>query len=182
VIPFIRAAEKPLALYCFTADAAVGERVLRSTSSGGAIINDVVVHLANPQLPFGGVGASGMGCYHGDASFNCFTHRKSVVKRVTQCDVPLRYPPFTRQNQRLMLPVFTPLLNYYYAVLARVVTDKKNVALAGMGWVVLGRVFKVKAAGVRLALLCAAAAGAAPLERVLQRVARSHMGLRALLE
>jgi len=87
VIPFIRDRPKPLALYCFTADDEVADRVLHLTSSGGAIINDVVVHLANSLLPFGGVGASGMGSYHGKRSFDSFSHRKAVIKRTTFLDV-----------------------------------------------------------------------------------------------
>ena len=144
VLPFIRAAEKPLALYCFTADGAVADRVLRATSSGGAIINDVVVHLANPQLPFGGVGASGMGSYHGHESFACFSHRKAVVKRVTKLDQALRYPPYSAASQKKMMKVFTPALHYYYAEAADAVRDKKNLAIGALGLALAGTLLKLK--------------------------------------
>jgi aldehyde dehydrogenase (NAD+) len=93
-IAFINAREKPLALYVFTSDKANAERVLAKTSSGGACVNDTLSHLAVPELPFGGVGASGMGAYHGSHSFEAFSHRKSVLKRWTWPDVKLRYPPY----------------------------------------------------------------------------------------
>ena len=63
VLPFVRGGEKPLALYCFTTDDSVGEKMMRLTSSGGACVNDVCIHLGNSELPFGGVGESGMGNY-----------------------------------------------------------------------------------------------------------------------
>ncbi|HBP23128.1 MAG TPA: aldehyde dehydrogenase family protein [Planctomycetes bacterium] len=93
-ISFINAREKPLALYVFTSDKANAERVLQNTSSGGACVNDAISHLAVPELPFGGVGESGMGAYHGSHSFETFSHRKSVLKRWTWPDVKLRYPPY----------------------------------------------------------------------------------------
>ncbi|WP_224243109.1 aldehyde dehydrogenase family protein [Hyalangium gracile] len=93
-IRFVRARPKPLALYSFARDASVNERVLRETSSGGAVTNDVCVHFAAEGLPFGGVGESGLGGYHGQASFDAFSHRKSVVKRPFLLDMALRYPPY----------------------------------------------------------------------------------------
>ena len=94
-IRFVRARPKPLALYTFARDAAVNERVLSQTSSGGAVTNDVCVHFAAEGLPFGGVGESGLGGYHGQASFDAFSHKKSVVKRPFALDMKLRYPPYT---------------------------------------------------------------------------------------
>ncbi|RKG71797.1 aldehyde dehydrogenase family protein [Corallococcus sp. CA054B] len=94
-IRFVRARPKPLALYTFARDAAVNERVLAETSSGGAVTNDVCVHFAAEGLPFGGVGESGLGGYHGQASFDAFSHKKSVVKRPFALDMKLRYPPYT---------------------------------------------------------------------------------------
>mmetsp|Transcript_9371 Transcript_9371/g.15286 ORF Transcript_9371/g.15286 Transcript_9371/m.15286 type:complete len:521 (+) Transcript_9371:1762-3324(+) len=132
VLPFIRERPKPLALYCFTTDEEISERVLRLTSSGGAIINDAVIHLANPELPFGGVGASGMGSYHGKRTFDAFTHQKAVIKRLNILDQSTRYPPYTPQKQFVMNLAFTPQISYYYNRLAHVLTDKKNVALALM--------------------------------------------------
>ncbi|WNG36778.1 aldehyde dehydrogenase family protein [Archangium violaceum] len=93
-IRFVRARPKPLALYSFARDAAVNERVLTETSSGGAVANDVCVHFAVEGLPFGGVGESGLGGYHGQASFDAFSHKKSVVKRPFALDMKLRYPPY----------------------------------------------------------------------------------------
>lgn len=92
-IEFVRKREKPLALYYF-GDAEKGEDVLRRTSSGGACINDVIMHIANENTPFGGVGNSGMGAYHGVESFRVFSHRKSVVTTTTRWDVPFRYMPY----------------------------------------------------------------------------------------
>lgn len=93
-IRFVRSRPKPLALYSFARDAAVNERVLAETSSGGAVTNDVCVHFAAEGLPFGGVGESGLGGYHGQASFDAFSHKKSVVKRPFALDMKLRYPPY----------------------------------------------------------------------------------------
>lgn len=92
--------DKPLALYVFTEDRAVADRVLRETSSGGACVNDVVAHLSVPDLPFGGVGESGMGAYHGRATFETFSHRKSVLDKSSRLDVPLRYPPYDDTKER----------------------------------------------------------------------------------
>lgn len=85
---------KPLALYFFSSSKERQQRVLRCTHFGGGCINDTISHLINPHLPFGGVGASGMGSYHGKSSFELFSHRKSVVHRGTWLDLPLRYPPY----------------------------------------------------------------------------------------
>ncbi|MCY1018191.1 aldehyde dehydrogenase family protein [Pyxidicoccus sp. MSG2] len=93
-IRFVRSRPKPLALYSFARDAAVNERVLAQTSSGGAVTNDVCVHFAAEGLPFGGVGESGLGGYHGQSSFDAFSHKKSVVKRPFALDMKLRYPPY----------------------------------------------------------------------------------------
>ncbi len=85
---------KPLALYYFTESKERERYVLKTTSFGGGCINDTVVHLASSRLPFGGVGESGMGSYHGKASFDTFSHRKSVLKKSNRIDIPLRYPPY----------------------------------------------------------------------------------------
>ena len=94
-IAAINARPKPLALYLFTRSRAVEEGVTRRVSYGGGCINDTIVHLASHHLPFGGVGESGMGSYHGKASFDTFTHYKSILKRGTWLDIPLRYRPYT---------------------------------------------------------------------------------------
>lgn len=93
-IDFIRNREKPLALYIFSNDKASIERVHSLVSFGGGCINDTVIHLTNPRIPFGGVGNSGMGSYHGDESFRVFTHRKSIIKEATWIDLPIRFAPF----------------------------------------------------------------------------------------
>lgn len=90
----VNARPKPLALYVFSKNKRIARRVLEETSSGGACVNDTVVHLSVPELPFGGVGASGMGSYHGRAGFSCFSHDKSVLEKATRPDPPLRYPPY----------------------------------------------------------------------------------------
>ena len=95
LLDFVNGRPKPLALYLFTRDAAARERVLDETSSGGVCINDVVMHMPSPYLPFGGVGASGMGNYHGRRSFDTFTHAKGVMKKSTWPDIPVRYAPYT---------------------------------------------------------------------------------------
>ena len=92
-IAFVNDREKPLALYVF-ADESVGRRVLHLTSSGGACLNDVIMHIANEHLPFGGVGNSGMGRYHGRDSLYSFSHRRSVVVTPTCLDLPFRYMPY----------------------------------------------------------------------------------------
>jgi aldehyde dehydrogenase (NAD+) len=90
---FLRGRPAPLALYLFTRDRSTQERVLDATTSGGVCLNDTVTHMVGTGLPFGGVGASGLGAYHGKASFDAFTHRRPVVRRSLAVDPPFRYPP-----------------------------------------------------------------------------------------
>jgi aldehyde dehydrogenase (NAD+) len=92
-IEFINDREKPLALYVF-ADEASAKRVIAHTSSGGACINDVIMHIANEHMPFGGVGNSGMGRYHGRDSLYTFSHRRAVLNNTTWSDPPFRYMPY----------------------------------------------------------------------------------------
>jgi aldehyde dehydrogenase (NAD+) len=101
-IRFASAREKPLALYLFSEDADAAERVTRETSSGSVCINHVVWQIANPNLPFGGVGPSGTGAYHGRHSFETFSHRKPVVTKPTRFDPKFAYPPFGRLKTALM--------------------------------------------------------------------------------
>lgn len=101
-IRFVNSRPKPLALYCFSENKAIQEKIIRETSSGGICVNDTIVHISSPHLPFGGVGTSGMGNYHGKASFDCFSHRKSVLKKTTRPDPSLRYPPYSRWVQPFM--------------------------------------------------------------------------------
>ncbi|MBD2177172.1 aldehyde dehydrogenase [Pseudanabaena sp. FACHB-1998] len=94
-IAFVNAQPKPLALYLFSNNKQNQERILQEVSFGGGCFNDAIMHLANPELPFGGVGDSGMGGYHGKASFDTFSHRKSVLKNSFRFDLKWRYPPYT---------------------------------------------------------------------------------------
>ena len=93
-IDFVNARPKPLAFYLFSGNRANQERVLARTSSGGVCLNETVMHLASHHLPFGGVGESGMGGYHGRYSFEAFSHRRSVLDKGTWLDLPLRYAPY----------------------------------------------------------------------------------------
>lgn len=90
----IRSLPQPLALYLFTENPAVKKKVIAEVPFGGGCINDTLVHFANPHLPFGGVGTSGMGRYHGRFSFDNFSHFKGVMRKPAWFHMPLRYPPF----------------------------------------------------------------------------------------
>ena len=92
-VALINDREKPLALYYFGPEK-TGREVLLHTSSGGACINDTIMQIANDRLPFGGVGNSGMGRYHGHDSFDAFSLRRGVVESPARPDLPLRYPPY----------------------------------------------------------------------------------------
>jgi aldehyde dehydrogenase (NAD+) len=92
-LTMLRDRPTPLALYIFTTDRATQARVLAETRSGGACVNDVVSHIIGTGLPFGGLGESGMGEYHGRAGFDAFTHHRAVLRRATWLDLPFRYPP-----------------------------------------------------------------------------------------
>ena len=91
VIRFVSMREKPLALYYFGSQ---GDKVLKHMTSGGACINDVIMHIANGNVPFGGVGMSGMGSYHHKRTFDVFTHYRSVISTPTWIDLPFRYMPY----------------------------------------------------------------------------------------
>ncbi|MGG3801420.1 aldehyde dehydrogenase [Metabacillus fastidiosus] len=93
---------KPLALYLFTADKHVENKVLLEISSGGVCINNTLTHLGNPDLPFGGVGSSGIGAYHGHYSFTTFSHEKSILKASTKLNVRMLFPPFNDKNLQLV--------------------------------------------------------------------------------
>ena len=101
-IAFVNARPKPLALYLFSKLPSAEEAVLNRTSSGGVVINHVIMHLTVPGLPFGGVGESGMGAYHGKHSFDCFTHRKAVLRKSTALDPTFMYPPYTAAKVRML--------------------------------------------------------------------------------
>ena len=101
-IEFVRSRPKPLALYLFTGDRSVEERVLTGCSFGGGCVNDTVIHLATPYMGFGGVGQSGMGSYHGKRSFDTFTHYRSIVRKSTWLDLPFRYRPYSDGKFRMI--------------------------------------------------------------------------------
>ncbi len=94
IFSFIKQHPKPLASYLFSKDAAIQKRWTQEVSFGGGCINDTLIQLTNMRLPFGGVGTSGMGAYHGKYTFDTFSHRKSVVKNSFFLDLKLRYPPY----------------------------------------------------------------------------------------
>ncbi|MBQ9180366.1 MAG: aldehyde dehydrogenase [Firmicutes bacterium] len=101
-IEYIKDNDKPLALYLFTKDKFTIKKVLGSCSFGGGCINDTIMHVASHHMPFGGVGASGMGCYHGKASFNTFSHHRSILKNSFRFDLPIRYRPYDEDKETLV--------------------------------------------------------------------------------
>ena len=92
----------PLALYLFSEDKAVQRKVLDRCHFGGGCLNDVIIHLATSEMPFGGVGESGMGGYHGKAGFEAFSHLRSIVDKKTWLDMPVRYQPYTSQKDKML--------------------------------------------------------------------------------
>lgn len=104
-INIVSAFPKPLALYIFSENKTNIKRIFNNCSFGGCCINDTIMHFANPRLPFGGVGASGMGSYHGKKSFETFTHNRGVFKQSTRVDIPIRYMPYTDNKLRLIKKV-----------------------------------------------------------------------------
>lgn len=102
VVADVNAQPHPLALYIFTGDKKRAEKVLSLCRFGGGCVNDTIIHLATSAMGFGGVGASGMGAYHGRAGFDCFTHDKSIVEKSTLFDMPVRYAPYSRLKAALI--------------------------------------------------------------------------------
>jgi aldehyde dehydrogenase (NAD+) len=93
--------EKPLALYIFTENHAFSKQIIKKYSFGGGCINDTMIHFSNKRLPFGGVGHSGIGAYHGSLSFDTFSHKKSMVKKANWLDLPMRYAPYNGKLQTI---------------------------------------------------------------------------------
>ncbi|MFC0187528.1 aldehyde dehydrogenase [Fictibacillus aquaticus] len=93
-IESIQNSPKPLALYVFTENEAVEKKILSSVSFGGGCVNDTLSHIVSPHLPFGGVGTSGLGAYHGKYSFDVFSHKKSILKKSTKIESGLVFPPY----------------------------------------------------------------------------------------
>lgn len=110
-IAIVRRGEKPLALYVFAEDRAVIERVLASTTSGGAVVNNVFLQIINPNVPFGGVGASGQGNYHGEYGFRTFSHARAVVEQTTASVTTLLFPPYETKRSRVTKAVLERLVS-----------------------------------------------------------------------
>lgn len=100
VIEEIKAREKPLSAYLFTTKKDEEQRFLHAVSFGGGCINDSIMHFTNPNLPFGGVGNSGIGNYHGQYGLETFSHKKSILKKATWGEPNLKYPPYTESKKR----------------------------------------------------------------------------------
>ena len=100
-ITFVTERPHPLALYVFSERKDAIDRVLNETTAGGVTVNGTILHLTNPNLPFGGVGESGMGGYHGESGVRLFQHQKPVLSRGTRIDPKLAYPPYTEKKLRL---------------------------------------------------------------------------------
>ncbi|RFN57891.1 aldehyde dehydrogenase [Marixanthomonas ophiurae] len=98
VITEVRKFPKPLSCYVFTNNKKTKRKILNEVSFGGGAINDAVMHISNPKLPFGGVGQSGIGNYHGKAGFDCFTHYKSILDKPTWLELPIKYYPHTNRK------------------------------------------------------------------------------------
>ncbi len=107
LIRTIKEREKPLACYVFTKDEKIARHIIKSISYGGGCVNDVVLHVSNHYMPFGGVGNSGMGSYHGKYGFDTFSHKKSVVWNETILDLPIQYAPFNLLKFRMLKYILT---------------------------------------------------------------------------
>ena len=99
---FITDRPTPLALYIFSQDREVQQRFVRYVPFGGGCVNDTIMHLATSHMGFGGMGASGMGQYHGRESFDTFSHKKSIVNKATWLDVPFRYAPYASWKHKFV--------------------------------------------------------------------------------
>ena len=88
--------------YIFSENKKHINKALNEVNFGGGCVNDVIIHLATSEMGFGGVGESGMGSYHGEVGFNAFSHKKSIVNKATWMDLPMRYQPYTKNNEKLL--------------------------------------------------------------------------------
>jgi len=103
---FVNSKPKPLALYLFTSSRTVAQALIDRIPSGGAVVNHVAMHCMVPQLPFGGVGASGMGAYHGRWGFEAMSHRRAVLAKRARPDLKIMYPPYSDAAVKIMRKVF----------------------------------------------------------------------------
>ena len=104
-IEVVNSMPRPLALYFFSKDESKRQRIVRETSSGGICFNDTILHITPANLPFGGVGDSGMGHYHGKYTFDTFTHYKSTLKQTFKFDINFRYPPYFKDLKLYKLAI-----------------------------------------------------------------------------
>ena len=93
--------DKPLGFYVFSTDSSFYKKMIETYSFGGGTINDTMIHFGNSKLPFGGVGESGIGAYHGRLGFDTFSHKKGIVIKSNWLDIPLRYAPYTNKLKKL---------------------------------------------------------------------------------
>ncbi len=109
IFEIIEKNKNPLALYLFTDDNSFEKEIIEKVSFGGGCVNDTIIHCTSDGLPFGGIGRSGLGNYHGKASFDAFSHKKSVVKSKKFADISMKYPPFNEKKLKLIKKVFNIL-------------------------------------------------------------------------
>ena len=102
IYPVLKNRPKPLAFYIFTEDKVFADELIGKLPFGGGCVNDVIIHLATSEMPFGGVGESGMGSYHGKEGFKAFSHTKSIVDKKTWLDLPMRYQPYSEKTKKLL--------------------------------------------------------------------------------
>jgi aldehyde dehydrogenase (NAD+) len=105
-VQYVNRGGKPLGLYVFTGSKRLARQVVDSIPAGGAVINHIALHFLTPSLPFGGVGTSGMGAYHGEYGFQAFSHRKAVLAKTAKPDFRFIYPPYTDRAKKLMRRIF----------------------------------------------------------------------------
>jgi aldehyde dehydrogenase (NAD+) len=98
----INSMANPLAAYIFTKNKKHEEEFIKNVPAGGILVNDTILHVTNPYLPFGGVGESGIGAYHGKFAFDAFSHKKAVLSRGFAGEANARYPPYTTQKQKIL--------------------------------------------------------------------------------
>ena len=103
---FVTDRPKPLAMYVFTGESSVADMVIERTSAGGTCVNHTLMHLVPPSLPFGGVGDSGWGSYHGKAGFDRFSHHRSVLRKPAKPDPRFLYPPYGKMAERVFRAMF----------------------------------------------------------------------------
>ena len=101
-ISFVDNMPRPLATYIFTENRSTRKYLLSHLHFGGGCVNDTIIHLATENMPFGGLGESGMGSYHGKFGFDTFSHLKSIVDKPSWLDLPMRYQPYTRLHEKLV--------------------------------------------------------------------------------